>query len=459
MTLDYIPAARVRSSAPRRLLMLSGLLVTCVGAAAYVWAPYSSPTAGSAAEVVAPQPLAAASAPPPAAATTAYDGIVDAAVSDALKVPEDSDWKIVTVRRGQTLSTIFEHYGLPADDWIDIVGLGGDAARLKRLRVGDKLRLELGQDHLQALDYAYDETHTLEIRRQGDRFQATTLTAELQHRPATASGVIENSLFVDGQRAGLSDSLILQLAQIFDYDIDFAQDLQQGDRFSVIYDQIYKNGKKLRDGDILAAEFVNQGHTYRAVRFVEADGRVAYFTPSGQSLRRAFIRTPVDFTRISSGFSHARMNPVLHIIRPHFGTDYAAPIGTPVRVTGDGRVEFIGRKGGYGNVIMVRHGARYETVYAHLSRFRKGLHVGSKVHQGQVIAYVGMTGLATGPHLHYEFRVNGIPRNPLTVKLPRGNPVPARLLAKFKREEAPLLAQLRSVDSNRYADNSALGSP
>ena len=465
MTLDYSSAARAASPAARKVVLIAGL-VAATAAAVAMMHPYrgegpSAPTEANAA-INTPQPLvdtlkASANVPQP---PETYDDIVHSAVQNALTSPAKSagaatstPWLTTTVKRGQTLSTIFEAHGLGPSDWHSVLALGGDTRQLRHLQIGDKLRLKIRDNDLQALSYAYDDNHTLDVRRVGDSLRANTVVAKLEHHEVAASGQIHSSLFVDGQHAGLSNRLMLEFAHIFNYDIDFAQDLQAGDRFTVVYDQVYKNGKKLRDGDILAAEFVNQGHRYRAVRFVESDGNAAYFTPQGQPLHRAFTRTPVDFTRISSGFSLARWHPILHRMRAHYGVDYAAPMGTPVHVTGDGRIAFIGRDGGYGNAIKVQHGKHYETIYGHMSRFHKGLGVGTRVHQGQVIGYVGMTGLATGPHLHYEFRVNGKPKNPITVKLPRGLPLSPHELARFRKQEGPLVARIDSVDSSQYADS------
>lgn len=466
MTLDYSSAARATSPAARKVILIAGL-VAATAAAVVVMRPHGDDAVVAAATVASgdatvtampsPNPdVAAANVPMP---PDAYDDIVQSAVHDALTAPSqpaeatNSEWITAKVKRGQTLSTIFDTNGLGPAEWHSVLALGGDTRELRRLQIGDHLRLRIHNGQLQALTYAYDDNHTLDVRRVGDKLRANTIVAKLEHHDVEASGQIHNSLFVDGQHAGLSNRLMLEFAHIFNYDIDFAQDLQAGDRFTVIYDQIYKNGKKLRDGDILAAEFVNQGHRHRAVRFVESDGSVAYYTPQGQPLHRAFIRTPVDFTRISSGFSLARWHPILHRMRAHYGVDYAAPMGTPVHVTGDGRIAFIGRDGGYGNAIKVQHGKHYETIYGHMSRFRKGLGVGTRVHQGEVIGYVGMTGLATGPHLHYEFRVNGAPKNPMTVKLPRGLPMSPRELARFRKQEGPLVARIDSVDSSQYADS------
>ncbi|HIE54487.1 MAG TPA: peptidase M23, partial [Chromatiaceae bacterium] len=247
---------------------------------------------------------------------------------------------------------------------------------------------------------------------------------------------------VDGQKAGLSDRQIMELADIFGWDIDFALELREGDQFRVLYEEQYLDGKKLRNGPILGAEFINQGKSYRAIRYTDSKGDTAYYDPDGHAKRRAFIRTPVKFSRISSRFTRKRWHPVLKKWRSHKGVDYAAPRGTPVKATGNGTVVFRGKKGGYGNVIFLRHGGKYTTVYGHLSRFAKGVKNGSKVKQGQIIGYVGSTGLATGPHLHYEFRINGIHRNPLTVKLPKTLRLPESEMARFLQQSQPLLAKL-----------------
>lgn len=456
MTLDYIPAERVRTSAARRATIFAGLLCASAGAITLMHRPGNAPAPAVdlSFSSTALQPL-----------PRHYNDIVKAAVDNALKLPDHSDWQVVTIKKGETLSTVFDQLGLPSSDWMDIVALGGDTAELKQLNVGDRLRLMVGPEHLEELTYHIDGTHTLDVRRENGAYTATTLAANLTHRRQVASGTINSSLFVDGQKAGLSDRQILQFADIFGYDVDFAQGIQQGDRFTVIYSEAMRNGQKVRRGSILAAEFVNQGHVYRAVRFTDPKGNTAYYTPSGQSMRKAFLRTPVDFTRISSGFSRARMNPILHVVRPHWGTDYAAPMGTPIRATSDGRVVFRGWESGYGRVVKIKLGTKYETVYGHMSRFRKGVVSGTHVHQGQVIGYVGMSGLATGPHLHYEFRVNGVPKNPVTVHLPRANPVPARLMAKFRAQTTQLVAALKRADGKRFADassatdTSAIGSP
>jgi murein DD-endopeptidase MepM/ murein hydrolase activator NlpD len=219
-------------------------------------------------------------------------------------------------------------------------------------------------------------------------------------------------------------------------------DLRDGDHFTAVYEEVYQNGQKLRDGDILAAEFVNDGNTYRAVRYVTDSGETGYYTPQGKPMRKAFLRTPVDFTRISSTFNPHRMHPILNRIRGHMGTDYAAPMGTPVHAAGDGRVSFEGRRGGYGNAVMLVHTASIATLYGHMSRFASNLRVGAHVQQGEIIGYVGMTGLATGPHLHYEYLVNGVHKDPQTVNLPLADPLRALDMRHFQDQTLPLLGKL-----------------
>jgi murein DD-endopeptidase MepM/ murein hydrolase activator NlpD len=268
-----------------------------------------------------------------------------------------------------------------------------------------------------------------------------------------AYGVIETNLADAGYKAGLSDELIDELTKIFAWDIDFASNLQPGDQFTVLY----KNSLHTDDskkGHIYAAEFVSQGKFLTAVRFEDGDGSVSFYTPEGNSLHKAFLSTPVDYARISSHFSTHRKHPVLNRIRAHKGVDYAARTGTPVKAAGDGEVSFKGRKGGYGQVLILKHGDHYETLYAHLSGFKRGLNDGDHVMQGEVIGYVGQTGLATGPHLHYEFRKDGVHQNPESLEFKRPQRLGAQQMAEFKDLTKPLLAKLYQVKSrNLLAKN------
>ena len=264
----------------------------------------------------------------------------------------------------------------------------------------------------------------------------------VQTRIRTATASIDSSLFQAAAAAQISDTVALRLADVFAWDIDFVLDIRDGDRFTVVYEQIYQDGKYLRDGEVLAAEFVNSGKVYRAVRFVNGAGSAGYYTADGKPMRKAFLRAPVEFTRVSSVFNPHRLHPILNLIRGHMGTDYAAPIGTPVHAAGDGRVSFEGQRGGYGNAVVLAHGNNIETLYGHMSRFAKHLRVGSHVSQGDVIGYVGMTGLATGPHLHYEYLMNGVHKDPQTVHLAGAEPLRAESLDKFRADCAPWLALL-----------------
>lgn len=372
---------------------------------------------------------------------------------ETLATPTASPWVTLTVKPGDSLSSIFDSQGLPVMDWVQIIKLGGEGHKLKMLKAGDKLHLRKGPEGLQELTYALDEARTLQVSRSDSGFEAITLTAEIERRPTYAMGVIKTSPWEAGVAAGLPESLIIEMADIFGYDIDFGQDLRVGDRFTVIYEQLYKDGEKLRAGNILAAEFVNMGQSVRAVRYHDRLGNAGYYDPEGKSLRKAFIRTPLDVFRISSRFNLARRHPVLNRIRAHRGTDYAAASGTPVKATGDGRITFMGWKGGYGRVITVKHGSSIETLYAHLSRFRTGLSYGSRVKQSQVIGYVGKTGLATGAHLHYEFRQDGVHRNPEKIRgsLPRPEAMPRQNLEHFRASVGPLVAQLEALNRSRVA--------
>jgi murein DD-endopeptidase MepM/ murein hydrolase activator NlpD len=233
--------------------------------------------------------------------------------------------------------------------------------------------------------------------------------------------------------------------------VDFALEIREGDSFSLVYEEVWQDERRLRDGDVLAAEFINQGRVYRAVRYRDPNGKVDYYTPEGLSVRKAFLRAPLDFNRVSSNFNPNRLHPILKTKRPHKGVDYAAPKGTPVKAAGDGRVIFRGRNGGYGNCVIIQHGGNITTLYAHLSKFAGSARKGSRVSQGQTIGYVGATGLATAPHLHYEYRLNGVHRNPRTVPLPEAAPVAAEYRDDFLQAARPLLAQLDAITPTRLA--------
>lgn len=348
----------------------------------------------------------------------------------------------VIVHHNDTLDGIFRRLKLSLTDLASLRGLPGLKARLDSLRPGESLRLMHRDGSLFGLERRLNEEQTLKVSRDASGLKADVLQNPLDARPRIIRASINSSLFEAVEAAGGHDQTAVALADIFGWDIDFVLDIRPGDSFIVSYQELYQDGAYVKDGPILAASFTNQGRTYRAVRYVGPDGSAHYYTPDGRSMHKAFLRAPVEFTRISSRFNSARLHPILNLIRAHKGVDYAAPIGTPVRAAGDGRIQYAGPKGGYGNVVEIEHTRSIVTVYGHLSRFAKGTHVGAHVTQGTVIAYVGMTGLATGPHLHYEYRVNGMFKNPQTVALPDAEPIDARLRADFEARTAPLLAAL-----------------
>lgn len=373
-----------------------------------------------------------------------------AAASPAAPVPPEPaaaavEWIAVKVQSGDSLARIFSRESLGARTLHDIMSLGGDTKILTRIHPGDTLEYQLDAEQgLLALRYRINPLDEVVVQRVDEGFQVERLTHTPEAEVAHAVGTIDSSLFLSAQKAGLSDNLTMALAGIFGYDIDFALDIREGDSFSVIYEDRYLNGEFIGHGHILAAEFINQGRRYQAVRYTDASGTTDYYTPEGKSMRKAFLRSPVSFSRISSKFNLKRRHPVLNTIRAHRGVDYAAPTGTPIMATGAAKVVHVGNKGGYGRTVILQHGSQYSTLYAHLSRYAKGLRSGSRVQQGDVIGYIGSSGLATGPHLHYEFLVNGVHRNPLTVALPDASPIRAEYKDDFMAAAQTLLAQLET---------------
>ena len=355
-------------------------------------------------------------------------------------------WQVVRIQKGQTLESLFNDFNLPASDMQRVLAQPDARHALSHLRDGDELAFDIPENgNLQGLRFDKDDTTRIELKLADNGIVRNEIRRPLETRMESASGVIEGSLFGSGERAGLSDAAIMRMAKIFSYDIDMAQDLQPGDSFQVVYEDYWRDGQRVRTGDIVAASFDNDGKRYFAYRYVHPDGKVEFVDGDGRPLKKSFMRTPVEFTRISSGFTMVgRMHPILGYMRRHTGVDYAAPTGTPIVAAGDAKVQFEGWKNGYGNCIILDHGRGYTTLYGHMSRFGK-YHVGSHVDQGATIGYVGMTGMATGPHLHYEFRINGEYRNPLSVTMPKPEPLTGAALASFRAQTAPALAQLNRM--------------
>lgn len=354
----------------------------------------------------------------------------------------------VVVSAGDSLERIFRELKLSMQDLAALRALPELRRQLDRLYPGETLTFNLrnvdeaeSAAELISMERKLSLSETLTVTREPEGFSSDVIVNPLERSIHTTEGDIRQSLFMAASRAGLSDRMAMRIAEIFRWDIDFMLDIRPGDRFRLTYEKLSQDGVHVGDGDLLAVEFINQGRSYRAIRY-EIDGRADYYTPDGESLRKAFLRAPLEFTRVSSRFNPYRRHPVLNRMRAHRGVDYAAPTGTPVKAAGAGRVRFVGDKGGYGKVVEIEHPNEVRTLYGHLSRFARGLNRGDKVSQGEVIGFVGMTGLATGPHLHYEYLVRGVHKDPQKVPLPTADPIPQAELAAFRAHAEPLLASL-----------------
>lgn len=373
-------------------------------------------------------------------------------VSSAAEVPVEGYWREERIQRGDKLAAVLDRLGVHDPEALQRLGSARAAKGLYQLAPGRIVRAQVSAEgQLLALDYR-NGANVLTVERHGDGFSIAEHPAEPERRVLMKSAEIRTSLFSASDSAGLSDSIAMQLADIFSTDVDFHRDLRRGDHFSVVYEMFYDRGEPVRAGRVLAAEFINVGRLYRAVYFQYDEKRGGYYTPDGRNIRKAFLRSPLEYSRISSGYSTSRFHPILGQWRAHKGIDYAAPHGTRVRATGDGIVEFAGRDHrGYGNLIVLRHQSGYTTWYGHLSGFAKGLHKGMRVAQSEAIGYVGSTGLATGPHLHYEFRINDVHQNPLRVVIPAAPPLSAALKPAFEAEIESLVQQLKLLRSTHLA--------
>ena len=361
-------------------------------------------------------------------------------------------WRTERAQRGDTIVELLRRLNVDDPDASHYLRTSKETESLQRLATGKDIQVEtLADGSLLSLRYLNNKGNQVVIEKKDGRLVAKTLSAQIEKRVFMRTGDISSTLFAATDVAGMSDTAANQLADIFSGDIDFHRDLRKGDKFSVIYEMNYSNGEPVSTGNILAAEFTNQGRQYRALYFEMNKNIGSYFSPDGKSMRKAFLRSPIEFSRVSSGFKLSRFHPVLNKWRAHKGVDYAAAIGTKVKVTADGTVDFVGKQGGYGNVVIVNHQGRYTTVYGHLSRFASGLHRGQRVAQGEIIAYVGQTGLATGPHLHYEFKINGQHHDPLRVALPDARPINAAQKATFQAATSSINERLNMLSGNLLA--------
>jgi len=429
IALDYKPKSPASSSSIHARWFMSGVLLPLVGGS-LAWLFAANPPAFlSERPLTAPQ-LLPTDLPP-----------IEPLVLTHEPLREKAE---IVIRRNDTLDRIFRQLELNLDDLAAIRNVPGARESIDRLRPGDAITVVHDHGLVHSFSRRVSETEILTITRGPSGFAPETIATPVETKAISAHGTIDSSLFVAARAAGVSSELVMRLANdIFGWKIDFALEIQPGDRFDLVYEQKYRDGRYIGDGRILAADFVNEGVLHRAVYYESSDGKIAdYFAPDGKSMRRQFLRAPLDFTRISSNFNPRRRHPILNAIRAHKGVDYAAPTGTVIKAAGEGRVGFIGTQGGYGKVVILEHGAGISTLYGHMSRFASPLRNGQRVRQGDTIGYVGSTGAATGPHLHYEYRLNGAHKNPRTVALPDAAPIPAEYLAEFQARSGPLLAQL-----------------
>ncbi len=362
-----------------------------------------------------------------------------------LPLVDEEPWDTVTVKSGQTLGAIFSDLGLSASVVHHVVHTDENTQKLTKIFPGDQLLVRLGEPgQLKALQYRLDEQTRLEITESADGYRSELLNDELTRNVNHASGVISDSLFLSGQRAGLSDGMIMEMANLFGWDIDFVLDIREGDSFHVIYEKVYRDGEFIRNGNILAATFINQNERFQAVRFEKEEGDADYYSPDGRNMKKAFLRAPLKFSRVSSNFNPRRRHPVTGRVTAHRGVDYAAPVGSPVVSVGDGKVTRSGYDRLNGHHVFIRHPNGIITKYLHFKS--RAVKNGARVKQGQTIGYLGGTGRVTGPHLHYEFLVNGVHRNPRTVKLPTAQPLAKALRPQFEQVAEPLLSRLEALE-------------
>ena len=355
------------------------------------------------------------------------------------------------IKKGETLFDIFKRYNLDLRELFELREASADIYRLRKLYPGQPYKIWVdNNDRVNSFIYWIDDDNILNITRSDSGFYAKKVAVAYEKRILHIGGTIQDNLISsiggEGEEGGREDLMLaLNISDIFTWDIDFTSDLRNGDTFKVIVEGLYLDGEFKKYGDLICVEFMNNSESYTAYRF-ENEGRADYYDGEGRSLKRAFLKAPLSFRRISSTFSNGRFHPILKRYRPHHGLDYAAPAGTPVSAIGNGTVTFSGIKGQYGNLVIIKHPHGYKTYYGHLSKIEKHIKKGAKIEQGQIIGLVGATGLATGPHLHYELRINGKPLNPLTVRLPRGKTIPVKMRADFMQFKKTMESRLTSIN-------------
>ena len=372
-------------------------------------------------------------------------------VQPVKKITKDNEWQTIRPRSGDSMATIFKRLGLTAQNLHLVMQKNPYAKALTAIKPSQELKFLINKNKLEKLIIPMNTIQTLTVYRDGAVYKTKVDSKKVKTQERYVTGVVKGSLFGTAQQLGIPRKLIQQMTTILRKDIDFSRSVRSGDRFSIAYETLYVENKMVGTGDVVAVSYTNQGKTAQAVRHISRNGTRDYYTPKGESFKKAFSRYPIKFSHISSTFTTSRYHPILHYKRAHKGIDLAAPIGTPIQSVGDGTIVNIGRHNGYGNMIEVKHDKTYSTLYGHMLRFAKGLSKGSRIRRGQVIGYVGQTGLATGPHCHYELHVHNQPRNPTTTYLPTASPVPAREMAQFKAKVRNVFAHMKSLEKTNYA--------
>ena len=367
------------------------------------------------------------------------------------ELTEDNGWTIIQTQSGDSLASIFKRVGLSRQTLQAILHNNKHAKTLASIKPHQQMQFLIHNHVLDKLIIPVSTAQFLVVSHEKKNYSCTLKSRKMSMHNEYLTATVRGSLYSTAKRMNIPSKLIQQMTELLNWEINFAKEVRTGDQFSIIYEAYYIEDKLVSAGKIVAVTYTNRGKQHQAIGYANAVGDYDYFTQQGVSLKKAFSRYPIKFSHISSTYSLSRYHPVLHYRRPHKGVDLAAPIGTPVYATGDGRIEVIDRHNGYGNMIKIAHNKPYSSLYAHLLRFQKGLSRGTQVKRGQVIGYVGQTGLADGPHCHYEVHVNHQPRNPTTIELPHASPVPAREMASFKRKTNALLAQLKLYEEASLA--------
>lgn len=360
----------------------------------------------------------------------------------------------VTIAQGDSFYQIVRHQGFRRTNLVERLASAKHAKMLSRLRPARVLDFYVdAYESVCGLVYHLDETQSLHVERTEEGYRSRLVEKQLERRAVTAAVTVKTSVIAAARNAGVPNNVMRQVVEVLGWDVDFAKEIQSGDRIALVYEELIKNGRRVKAGDVLAVELVNKGRVIRAFRYTDENGRTSYYSPDGRSMRGAFLRTPVQFSRISSRFGARRKHPILHRVRAHHGVDYAAPTGTPIRAAGDGKVIFKGNKGGYGKTVVIQHRATYTTLYAHMSRFAQQIAHGSHVEQGQTIGYVGQSGLATGPHLHYELRIGGVHKDPLEGRAEKVASLAPTYYDDFQKNTADLFARLDLLSPTQLALN------